>query len=159
MHSKTVARLDICKHTWLYIALVHLQELRERVLRGKYRIPFYMSTDCENLLKKFLILNPSKRGSLEVRTHWCTHTNTLEITLVKLYTLAYRVIGHIKYAIVSWSCVASSYLSQLSCVICWNEINFRSIKFDLDQTCSRPQITSEVFHFLCPSIINNWLQN
>lgn len=26
-----------------------------------------MSTDCENLLKKFLILNPSKRGSLEVR--------------------------------------------------------------------------------------------
>lgn len=47
---------------------VHRQELRERVLRGKYRIPFYMSTDCENLLKKFLILNPSKRGSLEVRS-------------------------------------------------------------------------------------------
>ncbi|KAJ8367303.1 hypothetical protein AAFF_G00321130 [Aldrovandia affinis] len=43
----------------------NLKELRERVLRGKYRIPFYMSTDCENLLKKFLILNPSKRGSLE----------------------------------------------------------------------------------------------
>lgn len=34
-----------------------LRELRERVLRGKYRIPFYMSTDCENLLKKFLVLN------------------------------------------------------------------------------------------------------
>uniref|UniRef100_A0A8C7FJP0 non-specific serine/threonine protein kinase n=1 Tax=Oncorhynchus kisutch TaxID=8019 RepID=A0A8C7FJP0_ONCKI len=43
----------------------NLKELRERVLRGKYRIPFYMSTDCENLLKKFLILNPTKRGSLE----------------------------------------------------------------------------------------------
>jgi len=43
------------------------QELRERVLRGKYRIPFYMSTDCENLLKKFLVLNPLKRLSLEVR--------------------------------------------------------------------------------------------
>jgi len=43
-----------------------LQELRERVLRGKYRIPFYMSTDCENLLKKFLVLNPQKRASLEV---------------------------------------------------------------------------------------------
>ncbi|XP_038264954.1 serine/threonine-protein kinase MARK2 isoform X5 [Dermochelys coriacea] len=43
----------------------NLKELRERVLRGKYRIPFYMSTDCENLLKKFLILNPSKRGTLE----------------------------------------------------------------------------------------------
>ncbi|XP_072407303.1 serine/threonine-protein kinase MARK2 isoform X2 [Chiloscyllium punctatum] len=43
----------------------NLKELRERVLRGKYRIPFYMSTDCENLLKKFLVLNPAKRGSLE----------------------------------------------------------------------------------------------
>ncbi|XP_065161670.1 serine/threonine-protein kinase MARK2 isoform X5 [Atheta coriaria] len=42
-----------------------LRELRERVLRGKYRIPFYMSTDCENLLKKFLVLTPTKRASLE----------------------------------------------------------------------------------------------
>jgi len=25
-----------------------------------------MSTDCENLLKKFLVLNPSKRVNLEV---------------------------------------------------------------------------------------------
>ncbi|KAK1792655.1 hypothetical protein P4O66_012591, partial [Electrophorus voltai] len=43
----------------------NLKELRERVLRGKYRIPFYMSTDCENLLKRLLVLNPVKRGSLE----------------------------------------------------------------------------------------------
>jgi hypothetical protein len=48
-----------------------LQELRERVLRGKYRIPFYMSTDCENLLKKLLVLNPVKRGSLEVIQALC----------------------------------------------------------------------------------------
>ncbi|XP_047249097.1 MAP/microtubule affinity-regulating kinase 3a isoform X1 [Girardinichthys multiradiatus] len=45
----------------------NLKELRERVLRGKYRIPFYMSTDCENLLKRFLVLSPAKRGTLEVR--------------------------------------------------------------------------------------------
>ena len=45
---------------------ISFQELRERVLRGKYRIPFYMSTDCENLLKRFLVLNPVKRASLEV---------------------------------------------------------------------------------------------
>lgn len=52
-----------------------LRELRERVLRGKYRIPFYMSTDCENLLKKFLVLNPAKRASLEVIFHLqCTRT-------------------------------------------------------------------------------------
>ncbi len=43
------------------------KELRERVLRGKYRIPFYMSTDCETLLKKFLVLNPTRRAALEVR--------------------------------------------------------------------------------------------
>ncbi|XP_012410874.1 serine/threonine-protein kinase MARK1 isoform X4 [Trichechus manatus latirostris] len=50
----------------------NLKELRERVLRGKYRIPFYMSTDCENLLKKLLVLNPIKRGNLEqiMRDRW-----------------------------------------------------------------------------------------
>ena len=115
-----------------------LQELRERVLRGKYRIPFYMSTgvctcvcvcvcvcvfmcvcvcacvfmcvcvclcmcvcvcfvyafvcvlltcidevnflllDCENLLKRFLVLNPLKRASLEVchTPHTTHHTHT-----------------------------------------------------------------------------------
>lgn len=49
-----------------------LRELRERVLRGKYRVPFYMSTDCENLLRKFLVLNPGKRASLEtiMRDRW-----------------------------------------------------------------------------------------
>ncbi|CAL8080423.1 unnamed protein product [Calicophoron daubneyi] len=50
----------------------NLRELRERVLRGKYRIPFYMSTDCECLLKKMLVLNPAKRHSLEsvMRDRW-----------------------------------------------------------------------------------------
>ncbi|XP_029014032.1 serine/threonine-protein kinase MARK1 isoform X2 [Betta splendens] len=43
----------------------NLKELRERVLRGKYRIPFYMSSDCEILLKKLLVLNPGKRSSLQ----------------------------------------------------------------------------------------------
>ncbi|XP_031193675.1 serine/threonine-protein kinase MARK1-like [Mastomys coucha] len=52
----------------------NLKELRERVLRGKYRIPFYMSTDCENLLKKLLVLNPIKRGSLEVSARCCRCT-------------------------------------------------------------------------------------
>lgn len=67
-------KLTSCTITQKYESLrvetawsVSLQELRERVLRGKYRIPFYMSTDCENLLKRFLVLNPSKRGTLEVR--------------------------------------------------------------------------------------------
>ena len=62
--------LGCCGLTWVghtkVTACLFQQELRERVLRGKYRIPFYMSTDCENLLKKFLVLNPQKRLSLEV---------------------------------------------------------------------------------------------
>ncbi|EDW80946.1 uncharacterized protein Dwil_GK11799 [Drosophila willistoni] len=41
-----------------------LKELRERVLRGKYRVPYYISMDCENLMRKFLVLNPSKRTTL-----------------------------------------------------------------------------------------------
>ena len=56
----------MCLKLWLVAVDVFWQELRERVLRGKYRIPFYMSTDCENILKKFLVLNPVKRATLEV---------------------------------------------------------------------------------------------
>lgn len=69
-HKDSVSKLNViltAPVSSLLLSFVPHQELRERVLRGKYRIPFYMSTDCENLLKKFLILNPSKRGSLEVR--------------------------------------------------------------------------------------------
>uniref|UniRef100_A0A1I8B157 Protein kinase domain-containing protein n=1 Tax=Meloidogyne hapla TaxID=6305 RepID=A0A1I8B157_MELHA len=59
LHSKNVIHRD-------------LKELRERVLRGKYRVPFYLSTDCENLVKKFLVLNPARRGTLEtiMRDKW-----------------------------------------------------------------------------------------
>ena len=58
-----------------------LRELRERVLRGKYRIPFYMSTDCENLLKKFLVLNPTKRASLEVSISETSNRYSINLTI------------------------------------------------------------------------------
>lgn len=61
--------LCVCESVLTAVSV--LQELRERVLRGKYRIPFYMSTDCENLLKRFLVLNPAKRGTLEVSLSQC----------------------------------------------------------------------------------------
>ncbi|XP_028252627.1 MAP/microtubule affinity-regulating kinase 3-like isoform X2 [Parambassis ranga] len=59
----------------------NLKELRERVLRGKYRIPFYMSTDCETLLKRFLVLNPVKRGTLEqiMRDRWINSDSEEEL--------------------------------------------------------------------------------
>ncbi|XP_031429384.1 serine/threonine-protein kinase SIK3 homolog isoform X3 [Clupea harengus] len=42
-----------------------LQNLRARVLSGKFRIPFFMSTDCEYLIRHMLVLDPSKRLSME----------------------------------------------------------------------------------------------
>ncbi|XP_038635263.1 serine/threonine-protein kinase SIK3 homolog isoform X1 [Scyliorhinus canicula] len=42
-----------------------LQNLRARVLSGKFRIPFFMSTECEHLIRHMLVLDPSKRLSVE----------------------------------------------------------------------------------------------
>jgi len=42
------------------------QELKERVLKGKYNVPFYVPSDLQRLIKKFLVLNPAKRITLEV---------------------------------------------------------------------------------------------
>ncbi|PNF21273.1 hypothetical protein B7P43_G02143 [Cryptotermes secundus] len=42
-----------------------LQSLRDRVLSGRFRIPYFMSSDCESLIRKMLVLDPSKRYSVE----------------------------------------------------------------------------------------------
>ncbi|KAJ3193837.1 MAP microtubule affinity-regulating kinase 1 [Irineochytrium annulatum] len=42
-----------------------LPKLRARVLAGKYKVPFYMSPDCERLIKKMLVLDPTKRATLD----------------------------------------------------------------------------------------------
>ncbi|KAJ3069802.1 hypothetical protein HDU98_007151 [Podochytrium sp. JEL0797] len=42
-----------------------LPKLRARVLAGAYKVPFYMSTDCERLVKKMLVIDPKKRASLD----------------------------------------------------------------------------------------------
>ncbi|XP_068601452.1 serine/threonine-protein kinase SIK3 homolog [Brachionichthys hirsutus] len=42
-----------------------LQNLRSRVLSGKFRIPFFMSTDCEYLIRHMLVLEPSRRLTME----------------------------------------------------------------------------------------------
>ncbi|KAM3923471.1 serine/threonine-protein kinase SIK3 [Leptodactylus fuscus] len=52
-----------------------LQNLRARVLSGKFRIPFFMSTECEHLIRHMLILEPSKRLSMEqiCKHKWMCH--------------------------------------------------------------------------------------
>jgi serine/threonine protein kinase len=43
----------------------NLQQLRDRVLSGRIRIPFFLSTDCENLIRKMLTLDPAKRPTID----------------------------------------------------------------------------------------------
>ncbi|XP_063993448.1 serine/threonine-protein kinase MARK2-like isoform X1 [Diachasmimorpha longicaudata] len=47
-----------------------LQSLRDRVLSGRFRIPYFMSTDCENLIRKMLVLEPVKRYTIpQIKRH------------------------------------------------------------------------------------------
>ncbi|KAJ8686677.1 hypothetical protein QAD02_022471 [Eretmocerus hayati] len=49
-----------------------LQTLRERVLSGRFRVPYFVTTDCENLIRKMLVLDPTKRYTIPQikRHHW-----------------------------------------------------------------------------------------
>ncbi|XP_059402935.1 serine/threonine-protein kinase SIK2-like isoform X1 [Carassius carassius] len=47
-----------------------LPVLRQRVLEGRFRIPYFMSEDCEHLIRKMLVLDPAKRLSLsQIKEH------------------------------------------------------------------------------------------
>ncbi|KAM9299651.1 serine/threonine-protein kinase SIK3 [Gastrophryne carolinensis] len=52
-----------------------LQNLRARVLSGKFRIPFFMSTECEHLIRHMLVLEPSRRLTMEqiCKHKWMCH--------------------------------------------------------------------------------------
>jgi MAP/microtubule affinity-regulating kinase len=38
-----------------------LAKLRAKVLAGKFKVPFYMSTECERLIKRMIVLEPEQR--------------------------------------------------------------------------------------------------
>lgn len=42
-----------------------LHSLKTRVLSGKFRIPIFMSFDCENLIRHMLLIDPEKRYTLK----------------------------------------------------------------------------------------------
>ncbi|VDK49109.1 unnamed protein product [Anisakis simplex] len=44
----------------------NLQVLRDRVLSGRFRVPYFMSSDCENLIRRMLTLDPAKRATIEI---------------------------------------------------------------------------------------------
>lgn len=41
-----------------------LHSLRNRVITGKFRIPFFMSTECEHMIRHMLVVDPAKRLSI-----------------------------------------------------------------------------------------------
>ncbi|KAL7981599.1 hypothetical protein Chor_005687 [Crotalus horridus] len=44
--------------------------LRQRVLEGRFRIPYFMSEECEHLIRRMLVLDPSKRLSIaQIKDH------------------------------------------------------------------------------------------
>uniref|UniRef100_A0A672QFA1 non-specific serine/threonine protein kinase n=1 Tax=Sinocyclocheilus grahami TaxID=75366 RepID=A0A672QFA1_SINGR len=44
--------------------------LRQRVLEGRFRIPYFMTEDCEHLIRRMLVLDPSKRLSIgQIKEH------------------------------------------------------------------------------------------
>ncbi|KAK5920967.1 hypothetical protein CgunFtcFv8_024712 [Champsocephalus gunnari] len=47
-----------------------LPALRQRVTEGRFRIPFFMSQDCENLIRKMLVVDPSRRITMaQIKQH------------------------------------------------------------------------------------------
>ncbi|XP_053473959.1 serine/threonine-protein kinase SIK2a isoform X1 [Ictalurus furcatus] len=47
-----------------------LPVLRQRVLEGRFRIPYFMTEDCEHLIRRMLVLDPAKRLALsQIRQH------------------------------------------------------------------------------------------
>uniref|UniRef100_W8B381 non-specific serine/threonine protein kinase n=1 Tax=Ceratitis capitata TaxID=7213 RepID=W8B381_CERCA len=47
-----------------------LQSLRDRVLSGRFRIPFFMSSECEHLIRRMLVLDPLRRYTIEqIKNH------------------------------------------------------------------------------------------
>ncbi|XP_063063412.1 serine/threonine-protein kinase SIK2 isoform X2 [Engraulis encrasicolus] len=47
-----------------------LPVLRQRVLEGRFRIPYFMTEDCEHLIRRMLVLDPSKRLTVaQIKEH------------------------------------------------------------------------------------------
>ncbi|XP_049730926.1 serine/threonine-protein kinase SIK1 [Elephas maximus indicus] len=48
----------------------NLPTLRQRVLEGRFRIPFFMSQDCESLIRRMLVVDPAKRITVaQIKQH------------------------------------------------------------------------------------------
>ncbi|TSK17861.1 Serine/threonine-protein kinase SIK1 [Bagarius yarrelli] len=47
-----------------------LPALKQRVIEGRFRIPYFLSQECENLIRRMLVVDPAKRISLaQIKQH------------------------------------------------------------------------------------------
>ncbi|XP_064470778.1 serine/threonine-protein kinase SIK3-like isoform X2 [Ornithodoros turicata] len=46
-----------------------LQSLRANVLSGRFRVPYFMTTECEQLIRQMLVVDPEKRFSIRQIVH------------------------------------------------------------------------------------------
>ncbi|XP_059139871.1 uncharacterized protein LOC131928009 isoform X2 [Physella acuta] len=57
-----------------------LQSLRNRVLAGKYRVPFYMTRDCENLISNMLVVESARRYTIsQIVKHTWMHAGSEDL--------------------------------------------------------------------------------
>uniref|UniRef100_A0A1B6H4M6 non-specific serine/threonine protein kinase n=1 Tax=Cuerna arida TaxID=1464854 RepID=A0A1B6H4M6_9HEMI len=63
-----------------------LQCMRNRVMAGKFRIPFFMSADCEHLIRHMLLVDPEKRLSVkQIQAHrWMSQVEHMEEPLAQV---------------------------------------------------------------------------
>jgi len=65
-----------------------LQSLRDRVLSGRFRIPFFMSSECEHLIRRMLVLEPTRRYTIDqIKRHRWMCPELLEHVLIAKYNL------------------------------------------------------------------------
>ncbi|XP_070501371.1 uncharacterized protein Sik3 isoform X2 [Chironomus tepperi] len=59
-----------------------LHDLRSVVISGKFRIPFFMSQECEHLIRHMLVVEPERRYSLKqiAKHRWLTRYNLINLT-------------------------------------------------------------------------------
>ncbi|XP_055840590.1 serine/threonine-protein kinase SIK2 isoform X2 [Episyrphus balteatus] len=67
-----------------------LQSLRDRVLSGRFRIPFFMSSECEHLIRKMLVLEPTRRYTIEqIKQHRWLVTEAIDISYLSEYPIQF----------------------------------------------------------------------
>ncbi|XP_069059047.1 serine/threonine-protein kinase SIK1 [Pleurodeles waltl] len=61
----------------------NLPTLRQRVLEGRFRIPYFMSQDCESLIRRMLVVDPTKRLTIsQIKQHrWMQAEPPLQLSL------------------------------------------------------------------------------